>query len=228
MINLSVDATMLATLAIVFSTGFLSGLSPCTLPTVVFITAYVSGEKVNSKKRGFILSLVFILGIAFMLSLLGVFAGYMGKIIANEQILNYIIAAILLVMGLWLLKIFKFNPNYSFTKISPKKGSGILGAFLLGIPFGIAASPCTLPITLSVLAYSAIKRSVFFGMLLMFTFAIGRSIPLFIVGTFTGLLKNMKVLVKYQNIIEKVAGVILILLACYFMWQAINIRFQLI
>ena len=139
MINLSVDATMLATLAIVFSTGFLSGLSPCTLPTVVFITAYVGGEKVNTKKRGFILSLVFVLGIAFMLSLLGVFAGYIGKIIASEQILNYVIAAILLIMGLWLLKVFKFNPRYSFSKLNLKKGSGIFGAFLLGIPFGIAA-----------------------------------------------------------------------------------------
>ena len=228
MISLNADATLVATLAIVFSTGFLSGLSPCTLPTVVFITAYVGGEKVNTKKRGFILSLVFVLGIAFMLALLGVFAGYMGKIIASEQILNYIIAAILLVMGLWLLKVFKFNPRYSFSKLTPKKGSGILGAFLFGIPFGIAASPCTLPITISVLAYSAIKGSVLFGMLLMFTFAIGRSIPLLIVGTFTGLLKNMKVLVKYQNIIEKVAGAVLILLAAYFIWQAINIKFQFI
>jgi len=228
MINLNADATLLATFAIVFSTGFLSGLSPCTLPTVVFITAYVGGEKVNFKKRGFILSLAFILGIAFMLSLLGIFAGFIGKIIANAQILNYIIAAILLIMGLWLLKVFKFIPNYSFSKLTPKKGSGILGAFLLGIPFGIAASPCTFPITLSVLAYSAIKGSIFFGMLLMFTFAIGRSIPLLAVGTFTGLLKNMKVLVKYQNIIEKVAGVILILLAAYFIWQAINIKFQFI
>jgi cytochrome c-type biogenesis protein len=219
MINLGADATLITTLAIVFSTGFLSGLSPCTLPTVVFITAYVSGEKVSSKKRGFILSLAFILGIAFMLSLLGVFAGFMGKIIASEQILNYIIAAILLIMGLWLLKVFKFNPNYSFSKISPKKGSGIVGAFLLGIPFGIAASPCTLPITLSVLAYSTIKGSIFFGMLLMFAFAIGRSIPLLVVGTFTGLLKNMKALSKYQSIIEKIAGVILILLAVYFIWQ---------
>ena len=228
MISLNANTTLIATLAIVFSTGFLSGLSPCTLPTVVFITAYVGGEKVNTKKRGFILSLAFVLGIAFMLSLLGIFAGYMGKIIASEQILNYIIAAILLIMGLWLLKVFKFNPSYNFSKISPKKGSGILGAFLLGIPFGIAASPCTLPITLSVLAYSSIKGSVFFGMLLMFTFAIGRSIPLLIVGTFTGLLKNIKALVKYQNIIEKVAGVILILLAAYFIWQAINIKFQFI
>ena len=159
-----------------------------------------------------------------MLSLLGVFAGLIGKIIANTQILYYIIAAILLIMGLWLLKVFKFNPNYSFSKISPKKGSGILGAFLLGIPFGIAASPCTLPITLSVLAYSAIKGSLFFGMLLMFTFAIGRSIPLLAVGTFTGLLKNIKVLVKYQKTLEKVSGVILILLAVYFIWQAIGLK----
>ena len=217
------DATLIGTLAIVSATGFLSGLSPCTLPAVVFITAYVSGEKISSKRRGFTLSLVFILGIAFMLSLLGLFAGLLGKIIANTQILYYIIAAILLIMGLWLLKVFKFNPNYSFSKISPKKGSGILGAFIFGIPFGIAASPCTLPITLSVLAYSALKGSLFFGMLLMFTFAIGRSIPLLVVGTFTGLLKNIKVLVKYQKTLEKVAGVILILLAVYFIWQAIGL-----
>lgn len=228
MINLSADATLAVTLAIVFSTGFLSGLSPCTLPTVVFITAYVGGEKVNSKKRGFILSLAFIIGIAFMLSILGVFAGFMGKIIANEQLLYYIIAAILLIMGLWLLKVLKLNPNYSFSKINPKKGSGIPGAFLLGIPFGIAASPCTLPITLSVLAYSTIKGSVFFGMLLMFTFAIGRSIPLLLAGTFTGILKNIGAFSKYQSIIEKVAGIIMILLASYFIWQAVNIKFQFI
>jgi len=227
MISFSADATIIATLAIVFSTGFISGLSPCTLPTVVFITAYVSGEKVNSKKRGFLLSLFFILGIAFMLSLLGVFAGFIGKIIANEEILNYIIALILLIMGLWLLKAFKFNPNYSFSKINPKRGSGILGAFLLGIPFGIAASPCTLPITLAVLAYSAIRGSIFFGMLLMFVFAIGRSIPLLIVGTFTGLLKNLKVISRYQAVIERVAGAILIALALYFIWVSINIRFGL-
>jgi len=185
-------------------------------------------QKVNSKKRGFILSLSFILGIAFMLSLLGIFVGFMGKIIANTQILYYIIAAILLIMGLWLLKVFKFIPNYSFSKINPKKGSGILGAFLLGIPFGIAASPCTLPITLSVLAYSAIKGSVFFGILLMFTFAIGRSIPLLVVGTFTGLLKNIKYITKYQNVIEKIAGVILILLALYFVWEALRLQLKFI
>ncbi len=228
MVNLSSDATIIATLAVVFTTGFVSGLSPCTLPTIVFITAYVSGEKVNSKKRGFILSLTFVLGIAFMLSMLGVFAGFIGSIIANEEILNYIIAAILLVMGLWLLKVFNFSPNYNFSKFNPKRGSGIIGAFLLGIPFGIAASPCTLPITISVLAYSAIKGSVLFGMILMFVFAIGRSIPLVVVGTFTGILKSLSGIVKYQSLIERIAGSILICLAFYFIWLSINIRFGFI
>ena len=54
----------------------------------------------------------------------------------------------------------------------------------------------------------------------MFTYAIGRSIPLLVVGTFTGILKNLKAIAKYQSIIEKVAGAILILLAIYFIWQA--------
>jgi len=218
--NIDVNTILIATLAIVFSTGFLSGLSPCTLPTVVFITAYVSGEKNYSKKRGFILSLAFILGIALMLSLLGVFAGLIGKILINTKILNYIIAGILIIMGFWLLRIIKFKTNNNFLKFTPKKGSGIIGAFLFGIPFGFAASPCTLPVTFSVLAYSASKGSIFYGMILMFIFAIGRSTPLLVVGTFTGLLKNLGTLSKYQNIIEKIAGAILIILGIYFIWKA--------
>jgi len=221
-VNLDTNTTLIVTLAIIFSTGFLSGLSPCTLPTVVFVTAYVSGEKVSSKKRGFILSLAFILGIAMMLSMLGIFAGLIGNILNNTKLLNYIIAGILIIMGLWLLKVIKININYNFAKFSPKKKSGIIGAFLLGIPFGLAASPCTMPVTISVLAYSSIKGSIFYGMIMMLTYGIGRSIPLLIVGTFTGLLKNVRIFSKYQSIIEKAAGIILIFLAVYFILQALG------
>ncbi len=220
MLNLDTSSSLYIVLAIVFSSGFISGLSPCTLPTVAFVTAYVGGARGASKKKGFILSLAFILGIAVMLSLLGVFAGLIGGIINNTVVLNLITAVVLLAMGLWLLRVIKINLNWSFSKISPKKGSGILGAFLLGIPFGIAASPCTMPVTLSVLAFSSLKGSAAYGMLLMFVFAIGRSIPLLIVGTFTGILKNLSFLSKYQNKIEKVAGVILIGLAIYFVVQS--------
>lgn len=77
-----------------------------------------------------------------------------------------------------------------------------------------------MPITAAVLAYSATRGSALYGMIIMFTYAIGRSIPLLIVGTFTGLLNNFKFLSKYQSIIEKISGVILIVIAIYFMWEA--------
>ncbi|NSW93017.1 MAG: cytochrome c biogenesis protein CcdA [Firmicutes bacterium] len=221
MMSLSTEASLIITLSIVFSTGFLSGLSPCTLPTVVFVSAYVTGRQDYSKKKGFMISLAFVLGIAFMLSILGVFAGIAGKLLMNSRLLNYIMAAILIIMGLWLLKVFEFNSGGGMmNKLNIKKGSGLISAFLLGIPFGISASPCTMPITASVLAYSATRGSALLGAVMMFTFAMGRSIPLIIVGTFTGTLKNFEKLSKYRTTVEKAAGIILILLAFYFIWQA--------
>jgi cytochrome c biogenesis protein CcdA len=220
-LDFNIDSNIFIALLAMFSTGFLGGLSPCTLPTVILIVAYVSGNTENSKKKSFILSLCFVLGIAFTLTLLGAFAGMVGKAFINTQLLNYIIVAILIFMGLWMLKVIDIQPKgKSPTKFTPKKGSGAIGAFLLGIPFGIAASPCTLPITASILAYSATKANPYLGATLMFVYAIGRSIPLIVIGTFTGLLKNLKALSKYQRIFEKLGGIIMILLALYFLWKA--------
>lgn len=218
--GLSLDANIITTLAVIFTTGLLGGLSPCTLPTVVLVVGYVSGYRDSSRRRGFFLSLFFVLGIAFTLSMLGAFAGLIGRILQNTTILNYMVALILGAMGLWILGLIDLNMRHQIEGITPKKGSGLIGAFILGIPFGIAASPCTLPITASVLAYSASKGSATYGMILMFTYAIGRSIPLLIVGTFTGLLKNIKGLEKFQRYFEKVGGIILLLLALYFIWKA--------
>lgn len=155
-----------------------------------------------------------------MLSTLGLFAGAIGAILKDVKVVNYVISFILLVMGLWMLKIFEFDFNNKRFNILPQKGSGIAGAFLLGIPFGISASPCTLPITASMIAYSAEKGNMIYGMLLMFIYAIGKSIPLILVGTFTDLLKNVQILSKYQERIEKISGGMLILIALYFIWKA--------
>ena len=200
MLNIDVNSSLYVVLAIVFSTGFISGLSPCTLPTIVFVTAYVGGAKSKSKKKGFILSLFFILGIALMLSLLGVFAGLMGKIISNAVVLNIIIAAVLLVMGLWLLGTIKINTNWSYAKINPKKGSGVLGALLLGIPFGIAASPVPCRLPCQYWPFLPQGKCSFMVMLLMFVFAMGRSIPLLVAGTFTGIIKELSLISKYQPV----------------------------
>lgn len=213
---MSSEASLITILVVIFSTGFLSGLTPCTIPTIAVMVAYVSGNQEDNKRNSFMISLAFIMGITFVLSILGMFAGIVGNVFIKTRIFNYIIATILIVMGFWMLKVIEFNvKDIKFSK-GPKKGSGVLGAFILGLPFGISASPCTMPITASVLAYSATKGSPFIGFILMFTFAIGRSLPLLIAGTFTGLLKNLNGISKHQETIEKISGFILIVIAVYF------------
>lgn len=49
---IDVNANLITILFFVFSTGLISGLSPCTLPTVTFVAAYVNGKQNYSKKVG--------------------------------------------------------------------------------------------------------------------------------------------------------------------------------
>jgi cytochrome c-type biogenesis protein len=220
MIDFTTGSNLLITVILIFSTGIIAGLSPCTLPTAAFVVAYVSGKKDHSKKSGFMISLFFVLGIITTLTVLGVFSGIFGKLLNDTAVLNYTISIILLIMGLWLLKIFDFNINLPFSTKLPNKRNGFVAAYLIGIPFGISSSPCTMPITLSILAFSASKGSVFYGVLLMFFYALGRSLPLLMIGTFTGFLKNIKAITKYQSKIELVSGWVVIGLALYFIWIA--------
>lgn len=219
---LDINDSLITTLIIVFSAGFVSGFSPCTLPTVVFLTSYVSKSKQKSALTGFYLSLWFIMGIVTLLTLLGVFAGLAGQLFSNLALLYYIMAGILIIMGLWLVKAYEVKTfdNPILDKLRPKKGSGFLGSYSFGLLFGISASPCTLPITISVLAFSAMLQSPYLGALLLFAYSLGRSIPLLIVGTFTTVLTKLSKLSKHQAKLELFSGTLLILLAFYLIWIA--------
>lgn len=59
-----------------------------------------------------------------------------------------------------------------------------------------------------------------FGATLLFVYALGRGIPIVLVGTFTGLITHMECFEKWNNIIEKAAGIIIIIMGGYFAYIA--------
>ena len=73
-----VNAGFPVVLAIIFGLGFMSGLSPCNLPTVALVVGYVGKNGDKGKSHGFLLSLYFVLGIAVVLTILGGLSGYLG------------------------------------------------------------------------------------------------------------------------------------------------------
>ncbi|MCL6611147.1 MAG: hypothetical protein K6T66_06380 [Peptococcaceae bacterium] len=52
----------------------------------------------------------------------------------------------------------------------------------------------------------------------MFLYSIGRSIPLLLAGTFTGLLKNIQVIGNWSEVLQKIGGMVLIVLGLWFLW----------
>jgi len=196
--------------------GLISGLSPCTLPTVLLVAGYVSGKAKLGRRQGFWLSLLFVIGTAITWSLLGAFAGFLGAQLAEAWWFNLVLSATLVLMGLWLLGVLDFS-RAGGGQVRARQGSGALGAALLGLLMAVSASTCTLPVALSVMAYASTRGSMLYGALLMGVFALSRGIPLVIVGTFSGWLQSLQRFARYQSMIEKAAGLLLLGLGVYYL-----------
>lgn len=226
------DAGFPLVLAVIFSLGLMSGFSPCGLPTVALVVGYVSKNGARSKANGFFLSLYFVLGIALVLTILGGLSGYLGGLLTQSKtvfakgsiglkIFLALASVIFIIMGLWMLNILNFNGSNFMNKMQVEKESGGWGAFLLGLPFGIAASPCTLPVTIAVLLYLAAKGDALAGMFFMFVFTIGRSIPILAAGTFTGFLTKLQGFASWQTALEKLGGSVMVMIGVHFILRSV-------
>jgi cytochrome c biogenesis protein CcdA len=100
------------------------------------------------------------------------------------------------------------------------KKQGNIGAFLLGLLFGVVSTPCAVPILAVLLAFVAERGNVIYGGFLLFVYALGHSALVLVAGTSVGAAKGLlesKGLRKAHAIIQKVAGVLIIGIGLYFL-----------
>lgn len=206
------------TFGAVILAGLIAGLSPCSLPTAALVVGYVGGSRETSRLRCFLLSLSFVLGLSLTLALFGVMASGLGLALLNLTYLYTALGVLMILMGLAVLGFLPWHFGLGQGALRTFAGSrgGIVGAFLLGVPFAVIASPCTLPITTAVLALAATKANLVFGFWFLLLYALGRSVPLLLVGTFTGILKSLGKGGAFLQSLQKISGVILISIGLYF------------
>jgi cytochrome c biogenesis protein CcdA len=134
---------------------------------------------------------------------------------------KYAVAGICLFMGLHLVGLVKLNfPVPAGIRI---KKQGYIGAFLLGLLFGIVSTPCAVPILAVLLAFVAEKGNVVYGAFLLFVYALGHSALVLVAGTSVGAAKSLlesKGLRAAHSVLQKVAGVLIIAIGFYFvLWR---------
>ena len=204
----------------VFAGGILSSLTPCIYPLIPITISYIGARSAQTKAKAFIISLSYVLGIAFTYSCLGAIAalggGVFGEISANPWTYLFV-GNVFLLLGLSMLDIFVLSiPSFLKAKETAKKKEGLLGVFLVGASAGLIASPCTAPVLGALLTYVASRQSLFFGITLLFTFAVGMGSILIIVGTSVGLAASLPKSGRWMNIIKKIFAFFLIACAEYF------------
>jgi cytochrome c-type biogenesis protein len=97
---------------------------------------------------------------------------------------------------------------------------GAPGALMLGLVSGLVASQCATPVLAAILTYVMAKGALLYGAALLFVYALGRGVPIVLAGTFTGILKRLQAFGRWNEALEKVAGVVVIAVGLYFVWIA--------
>ena len=194
-------------------------LSPCHLASIPLIIGFISQQEELTTRKAFRISLAFALGILVTIGLIGVITSLLGRMLGDiGRWSNYLVAAIFVLVGLYLLGIIKFElPGAANAKA---RGRGAWAGFVLGLIFGLALGPCTFaymaPILAIVLAKSS--TSLVYGVPLLLAYGIGHCAVIVFAGTFTRVIENYlhwNENSKVLGLIKKACGLLLLVAAVY-------------
>jgi cytochrome c-type biogenesis protein len=212
-------------IGVVFVGGLLTASNPCVLAVIPLSIAYVGGvEGATNWKRSLGFSLCMALGLSATFAVLGVLASLLGGAVGGDKrIWNIIVAAVCLVMGLHLMEVVNF-PVPAVARAQPTT-RGALGALILGVLFGLVATPCAGPILVVLLAYLTTQgASPVYGGALLLTYGMGHCALIIVAGTSMGAARGLlesRRFAKWTAACKKVAGGIIVAVGIYFLLGAI-------
>ncbi len=197
---------------VIFLTGLLTSLTPCMLSMLPITIGYIGGYETKNRLEAAAQSAWFSLGLATTLAALGIAAATLGKVYGQVGIgLPILVSAIAILMGLNLLEALPIQlPSFDGMQwISQDLPKGIR-SYLLGLTFGLVASPCSTPVLATLLAWVSTSQDLILGGVLLLAYAAGYVSPLILAGTFTASIKKLLELRKWSSWITPVSGALLV------------------
>lgn len=209
-----------------FGAGFLSFISPCVLPLFPAFLSYITGMSVselsndNQKltKKSLLHTIVFLLGFSSIFIMMGFGTTLIAEFLkVYQDIIRQIGAILIIFFGLVIVGVLNFKFLMKDKKITFKnRPAGYIGSFLIGMAFSMGWTPCTGPILMVILSLAASHPDQ--GVILMTSYALGFSIPFFILSFFLSKLGWIK---RNSMKFVKIGGYIMIFvgIALFFDWM---------
>ena len=210
--------------------GLVSFLSPCVLPLVPGYLAYVSGsshvgmgESAKSATWRVVAGVaLFVAGFSLVFISYGAAFGALGGWLVQWQVLiTRILGVVVIIMGFVFIGRFGMFQRTSKLNLSP--ATGLAGAPILGIVFGLGWTPCIGPALIAIMSLSVDAASPWRGTILGLAYCIGLGLP-FILLAFglswaTSSVTFLKLHIRAINIAGGVALIVLGALMVTGLWN---------
>jgi thiol:disulfide interchange protein DsbD len=180
-----------------FGFGLLLSLTPCVFPMIPILSGIIVGQGQQiTKRKGFMLSLAYVLGMAVTYAMAGVAAGLSGTLISNALQNPWALgtgAAIFVVLAMSMFGFFELQmPSFlqsRFTEASNRiQGGRFTSVFVMGAISALIVGPCVAAPLAGALLYISQTSDVVLGGVSLFSLAIGMGMPLLLIGLSAGAL----------------------------------------
>jgi len=209
---------------IVLGAGVIVSFTPCVYPVIPIVVGFIAGANTQGTKlKGFVLSCIYVLGMAVTYSALAIIAVLTGQLFGHFQNNPYVfivVSCILVVFGLVMIDVISF-PVFGSGLYSKIRKRGFWAVFLFGMVSGLIVGPCTAPVLGTLLLYVGSKQNLIHAISLVFVFAYGVGFSLILAGTFSGFLARLPKSGIWLLRIKQASAVILFAAAVYFLIHGI-------
>ena len=217
-----------SSLGLILATFLVLGIglsfTPCVLPMVPILSGIIAGQGQGlSVKRGFLLSLSYVVGMATTYALAGMAVGYFGAS-ANlsawmqSPVVLSVFAGIFVLLALAMFGFYELRlPAFIQDRLSnlnqKQQGGTYFGVLLMGILSALVVSPCVSAPLAGALLYISSTGDMWLGGAALLALGLGMGTPLLLIGVGGGSL--IPKAGSWMVVVKSVFGVLLLMVAIW-------------
>ena len=220
--GLIADGSLLVVMATFFGFGLLLAFTPCVLPLIPILSGIIAGQGASATpQRSFLLSLTYVLGMAFTYTIAGAAfaaAGQQAQAFFQQPWIIISFAGLFVVLALAMFGLFDLRiPAALETRLAAvsgrQKAGSFIGTAVMGALSALVVTACVAPPMVAALAVIGQTGDVLRGALALFAMAIGMGSPLLLVGVAGG--RFLPHAGPWMNAIKTLFGVLFLAVAVW-------------
>ena len=222
-----IKGSWLSLLGWFYVAGLALSLTPCVLPMVPILSSIIAGQGAVSSRRGFLLSLSYVLGMSATYTGAGALAALAGgqiQALFQKPWIITVFAGLFAVLALSMFGLFELQmPSALQTRLAnmanKQKAGTFIGTAVIGALTALIVTTCVAPPLVGALAVIGQTGDVARGSSALFALSIGMGSPLLVVGASAGQL--LPRVGPWMNTVKAAFGVLMIGMAIWMMQRVL-------